>query len=137
MSQAQHIQYEPSYSKSNLKQAFFTGTPVKPVTPVGLRAPELILDKSFNQTVDIWSAGCLLYELLIGQQLFAICTVGCSREEYNDDHLISMHDILGQLPADLMEKWPRRSKYFTPAGLVFRASAKCVHRPMLTRIMHL
>ncbi|KAK5673725.1 hypothetical protein LTS12_029769, partial [Elasticomyces elasticus] len=45
---------------------FFTDPPTKPVTPLGLRAPELILTGAVNNTVDIWSFGCLIFELITG-----------------------------------------------------------------------
>ncbi|EAW11290.1 serine/threonine-protein kinase [Aspergillus clavatus NRRL 1] len=34
---------------------FFTDPPTKPVTPLGLRAPELILTGAVDNTVDVWS----------------------------------------------------------------------------------
>lgn len=35
------------------------------------RAPELIIDGKFTNKVDIWSAGCILYEVIFKQKLFA------------------------------------------------------------------
>jgi serine/threonine protein kinase len=38
----------------------------------GYRAPELLMDASaFTQKSDIWSAGCILFELAIGEKRFA------------------------------------------------------------------
>ena len=34
------------------------------------RAPEIILCHKFNETCDIWSIGCIIYELLTGKILF-------------------------------------------------------------------
>jgi len=43
---------------------FAKGTP-------GYRAPELICDNSkYNNKVDIWALGCILYELVVGKRLF-------------------------------------------------------------------
>ncbi|KAK1772822.1 serine protein kinase [Phialemonium atrogriseum] len=41
---------------------FFTDPPTKPVTPLGLRAPELILTGAVDKTLDVWSFGCLLFK---------------------------------------------------------------------------
>ncbi|KAJ5432360.1 uncharacterized protein N7458_011516 [Penicillium daleae] len=51
---------------------FFTDPPEKLVTPLGLRAPELILTGAIDNTIDVWSFGCLVFELITGQPLF--CT---------------------------------------------------------------
>lgn len=34
------------------------------------RSPEIIIDDSYNDKTDIWSAGCFLYEILTGKLLF-------------------------------------------------------------------
>ncbi|KAK5635846.1 hypothetical protein RRF57_011558 [Xylaria bambusicola] len=49
---------------------YFTRPPIKPLIPVGLRAPELILTGEINNIFDIWSFGCLLFEVVTGMRLF-------------------------------------------------------------------
>lgn len=34
------------------------------------RAPELVYKKQFNEKIDIWSAGCIIYELIVFKPLF-------------------------------------------------------------------
>jgi serine/threonine protein kinase len=36
----------------------------------GYRAPELINNSRFNEKVDIWAMGCILYELIVSKPLF-------------------------------------------------------------------
>lgn len=55
-----------------------------PVTPMGLRAPELILKAPFNHSIDIWSFGCPVYELLTGTPLFPLANM----DNCDDDHLL-------------------------------------------------
>ncbi|KAK0749692.1 serine protein kinase [Schizothecium vesticola] len=76
---------------------FFTDPPAKPVTPRGLRAPELVLAGTVDKTLDIWSFGCLLFELVTGEPLFC----------------------LGALPDALFRQWKGPSLYFTPERKLF------------------
>ncbi|GLB04290.1 hypothetical protein AtubIFM57258_010007 [Aspergillus tubingensis] len=94
---------------------FFSRPPEKPVTPLGLRAPELILTGAVNNTLDIWSFGCLIFELITGGPPF--CVLGSEYED--DDHLLSLTKRLGALPDDLFMHWKTSSLYFTPERKLF------------------
>ncbi|KAF9518782.1 hypothetical protein BS47DRAFT_197256 [Hydnum rufescens UP504] len=87
-----------------------------PITPVALRAPELILTKSWDMTIDIWSFGCLFFEFLTGTPLFVIGTWGLTDEEIDDDHLCQLISALGPLPTDLCAQWPRYSSFYSEDG---------------------
>ncbi|UNI23978.1 Non-specific serine/threonine protein kinase [Purpureocillium takamizusanense] len=94
---------------------FFTDPPAKPVTPKGLRAPELVLTGAYNKSLDIWSFGCLMFELITGEQLFSIFWT-----DFEDDlHLLQLTASLGPLPDDLYEQWKTSSRYFTPERKLF------------------
>lgn len=58
------------------------------------RAPEIMLNwMHYNQTVDIWSVGCIMAELLIGRTLFP----GTDRILFimiNNNHYSNMHNLL-------------------------------------------
>ncbi|PYI31120.1 serine protein kinase [Aspergillus indologenus CBS 114.80] len=62
----------------------------QPVTPLGLRAPELIgqdIDgTTIDKAIDIWTLGCLLFELATNEPLFPLDTFGLTREEIDSDH---------------------------------------------------
>ncbi|KAJ6190004.1 hypothetical protein N7519_000025 [Penicillium mononematosum] len=100
---------------SDMGAYFFTDPPDKPVTPVGLRAPELILTGAVNNTLDVWSFGCIVFELITGQPLFCIPY----SEMEDDDHLLSLTAQLGALPNELFKHWTTSSLYFTPERKLF------------------
>ncbi|KAL8903828.1 MAG: hypothetical protein Q9171_007266 [Xanthocarpia ochracea] len=85
-----------------------------PITPVGLRSPELTLKAPFDHSIDIWSFGCLVFELLTGRPLFAVGRQ--NMDNCDDDHLLQMIDVLGPLPKHLFSRWSRSSKYFSDNG---------------------
>jgi serine/threonine protein kinase len=76
------------------------------VTPLGLRAPELIFKQKFNTSIDIWSYGCLIYEFLTAKCLFAVWVMGDdendSVEDADDEHLLNLNDIIQPLPEHLL-----------------------------------
>lgn len=94
--------------------------PASTVTPLGLRSPELILgggDGKIDSSIDIWSFGCLIYELLTGLPLFSVHKFTRDEDERaDDDHLLDLNDILEPLPDAWLQqdKWPRASLYFGP-----------------------
>lgn len=87
------------------------------MTPVALRAPEIILRDVAGPAIDIWSFGCLLYEYLTGQPLFEIPPLPSGLDEVrDDDHLIQLSEILGPIPLHFLQKWPRADRYFDLNG---------------------
>ena len=96
--------------------AFWSNKPPQStITPVALRAPELIFGEKFDSSVDIWSFGCLIYEFLTGTPLFCVSKIGNEDESADDDHLLELNDVLEPLPDSwLKEKWPRADRFFGP-----------------------
>ena len=87
------------------------------MTPIALRAPEIILRDLASPAVDIWSFGCLLYEYLTGEALFQIPPLPDRVVEVkDDDHLIQLSEILGPLPPYFLQRWPRADRYFELNG---------------------
>jgi len=60
------------------------------------RAPEVILGIKYSTSVDMWSVGCLAFELLTGDLLFEPKD-GDSYDK-DDDHLAQMIEVLGRIP---------------------------------------
>ncbi|CAJ0553206.1 Ff.00g117180.m01.CDS01 [Fusarium sp. VM40] len=92
---------------------YFNNPPEEPTTPAGLRAPELVLKGEVNPSLDIWSFGCLVFELTTGQPLFCVPRL-YSEAEQKEDHLLSLQERLGPLPDDLYCLWETSSQYYTP-----------------------
>ncbi|KAI3329013.1 serine/threonine-protein kinase SRPK3 [Xylariaceae sp. AK1471] len=86
------------------------------VTPLALRAPEAILHGKVGPAIDIWSFGCLMFELLTDYPLFEPCPFGRQKDVVDDEHLIELSEVVGTLPEDMLAKWPRYSAYFGPDG---------------------
>ncbi|KAG5893632.1 hypothetical protein JTB14_015071 [Gonioctena quinquepunctata] len=66
------------------------------------RAPEVILELGWLQPCDVWSIGCILFELYLGITLF--------QTHDNREHLAMMQRILGDIPVKMARK--TKVKYF-------------------------
>ncbi|XP_072402008.1 serine/threonine-protein kinase Doa-like [Diabrotica undecimpunctata] len=66
------------------------------------RAPEVILELGWAQPCDVWSIGCILFELYLGITLF--------QTHDNREHLAMMQRILGEIPVRMAKK--TKTKYF-------------------------
>ncbi|XP_022287356.2 uncharacterized protein LOC111100034 isoform X3 [Crassostrea virginica] len=60
------------------------------------RAPEVILEMGWAQPCDVWSIGCIMFELYTGFTLF--------QTHDNKEHLAMMERILGTLPYRMIKK---------------------------------
>lgn len=67
------------------------------------RAPEVILELGWSQPCDVWSIGCIMFELYTGFTLF--------QTHDNKEHLAMMERILGSLPYRMTKK-TKKYKYF-------------------------
>ncbi|CAN8070370.1 unnamed protein product [Agarophyton chilense] len=78
------------------------------------RSPEVIIGTKYNSSVDIWSAACLIFEILTGDYLFD----PHSSLEYDrdEDHLALMIELLGPMPRCLTRKGEFSRELFTRNG---------------------
>jgi len=78
------------------------------------RAPEIILGYEYNENCDMWSVGCLVYELLIGDVLFNpskyhnVTTSRC--------HIYDMICLFGKIPEYLINKSLNKSNFYKQNG---------------------
>ncbi|XP_054158059.1 dual specificity protein kinase CLK2-like isoform X2 [Oppia nitens] len=96
------------------------------------RAPEVILELGWAQPCDVWSVGCILFELYLGITLF--------QTHDNREHLAMMERILGPLPYRMCRK--TKTNYFyhgrlnwdekSSNGRYVRENCKPLHRYALT-----
>ena len=72
------------------------------------RAPEVVLGNKWHYAADMWSIGCILYEVAVGHRLF----------EIRDDltHLHMMDRRVGKLPEAFTKNSKYSSKYFNARG---------------------
>lgn len=95
-----------------------------------LRAPEVTLVAGWGIPVDIWSLGCLVFELFAGKPLFT----------YHDfspiNHLALMSLILPPFPDDLKTRGRRAKQYFNPDGSFTKdISSLAEHVPTLDALV--
>ncbi|KAF8958099.1 kinase-like domain-containing protein [Flammula alnicola] len=79
------------------------------VCPVGIRPPEVALRAGWGKPVDIWSAGCMLYGMLVGRPLFpARC----------DPLFLPAYQVqaLGEFPASLRNRSRISKAWFNDDG---------------------
>ena len=74
------------------------------------RSPEVTLEVGWSFPADIWSIGCIVYEIMDGELLFAT--------HDNLEHLALMEAIIEPFPRDLVDFSPLRSKFFKENGFI-------------------
>ncbi|KRY34907.1 Exostosin-1 [Trichinella spiralis] len=95
------------------------------------RAPEVILELGWSHPCDVWSIGCIIFELLLGTTLF--------QTHENLEHLAMMERILGPLPYRMCRKTKTRYFYHGrldwdirhPSGRYVRDNCKPLSRYLL------
>lgn len=77
------------------------------------RAPEVILGDSLDCPLDVWSVGCIAYELISGQILFDPKVHPLSVDEHEMDkvHLALMESLCGPPPPQYIARCAERSVY--------------------------
>lgn len=82
----------------HLKMMTKTGT-------VAFSAPEIFKDNEYNEKVDIWSCGIVLYMMLCGKQPFDHENVNVLVQMIKEDNILDIIDTLDATPMaiDLIE----------------------------------
>ncbi|CAE6407993.1 unnamed protein product [Rhizoctonia solani] len=96
------------------------------------RCPEVILGAEWDATADVWSVGCIFFELLTSDVLFdpAERPGIWSRD---DDHICQMIELLGPMDPKFALSGDYSKEIFRSDGVTLRnvASSKMSHWPLL------
>lgn len=91
------------------------------------RAPEVILEISYDEMIDEFAAGCIMFEHLTGQLLFEPHST--ERYSRDEDHLGQMMERLGEMPK-WMVNWASKEKdLFNESGSL-KAIPILITRPL-------
>ncbi|SBT73020.1 serine/threonine protein kinase, putative [Plasmodium ovale] len=74
------------------------------------RSPEVILKSGFDETADIWSFACMVFELVTGDFLFN--PQKSDRYDKNEEHLSFIIEVLGSIPKYMIDSGYNSHKYF-------------------------
>lgn len=74
------------------------------------RCPEAILHNGFSYAADVWSAACVIYELLTGTYLFQ--PEGETEGLRDLDQLARFEEVVGRIPKECVRQSPRRREFF-------------------------
>ncbi|KAF8561547.1 hypothetical protein P879_07643 [Paragonimus westermani] len=78
------------------------------------RAPEVVMELGWDHTSDVWSVGCIVFELVTGECLFMT--------HDNLEHLAMMERVLGPIPKSMIRA-SRRRRYFRHGRLDWSAES--------------
>lgn len=63
------------------------------------RPPENIMNNFYNEKADIWSMGCIIYEIFTNEYLFDL-DKNLPKNEKDREHLLEMYRLLGKIPKE-------------------------------------
>jgi len=79
------------------------------------RSPEVVIEAGYDKSIDIWSVGCILFELVTGSAIFPA---------ENEQELFKLiTEVLGNPPVEWVQKGKRKKYYVDHNG--------CVRRPVV------
>jgi serine/threonine-protein kinase SRPK3 len=78
------------------------------------RAPEIILQCGCNEKCDIWSLGCMIFEILTGQILFDPDKDKNHTRDFF--HILAFFEKCGQIPLWMIQKCPFKNEVFSKKG---------------------
>lgn len=74
------------------------------------RSPEVVIEAGYDKAIDIWSVGCILFELLTGNPLFPA--------QNEQELFIQITEVLGLPPPDWIQQGKRKHYYIDKSGRI-------------------
>ncbi|EIW83794.1 kinase-like protein [Coniophora puteana RWD-64-598 SS2] len=90
------------------------------ITSPILRAPEVVLGAPWDTSADIWSAACIVYRLLMGDELFNPFARPDASWTEEEEHIAQMIELLGRVPSSLIERGKYAHKYLEADGMLWK-----------------
>ena len=91
--------------------------------PRMLSAPEVILGQSVTEKADLWGLGCLIYCIVIQQDLFSLRDTSNFTDPpaaTDDDLLLNIIERIGPMPPSLQAKWARAHTHINAQGQLLK-----------------
>ena len=82
------------------------------------RSPEVLIGVNYNETSDMWSLACIVFELVTGDFLFQ--PEKGETFTKNDDHVAKFIQTLGKMPKNFAKRGEYYNKFFTKEGKMRR-----------------
>jgi serine/threonine-protein kinase SRPK3 len=82
------------------------------------RSPEVILGGEYDETCDLWSFACMIFELITGDYLFD--PKSSDRYSKEEDHIAFITELIGHPEVKWLKKCKRFRKYYTTRGKMKR-----------------
>ncbi|KAI9068560.1 kinase-like protein [Trametes sanguinea] len=99
------------FGEARFGQKVYTGV----IQPVQYRAPEVVFGMPWDEKVDIWSIGVMMWDMVEGKNLFRVAeNAAAETEPAYDEYLAHIVSLIGPPPLDFLERCDpeRTSKYF-------------------------
>ncbi|RNF08525.1 putative protein kinase [Trypanosoma rangeli] len=84
------------------------------------RAPEIIIGLDFNTRTDLWSVGCMVFELITGDFLMDPKRRTKNERMMDVEHLVMMMQLLGPVPEDIIRLRTQRDPKRPPPRYIHR-----------------
>ena len=95
------------------------------IQTVSYRAPEIYFKIPYNETIDIWSLGCIIYEI------FFNCLLITTKKDV--DLLLFIHEIFGEPDKKFIDSHKNISKYYKNYETIYTQDSNYMYRYPLNK----